>query len=111
MKIMNKDASKKILLGKRLRELRKRNGISQEKLAEYIDVDPTTISNIENGRNYPSLANLENLLRVLNCSFIEAFDFEHKNNAKDLISQITQKLQENPDKIEDVYKIVMALVK
>lgn len=103
--------NKKELLGKRLRELRKRKGINQEKLAELIDVDPTTISNIENGKNYPSMINLENLLNVLDCSFTEAFDFEHKNSAEDLISQITNKLKNNPDKLEDFYKIVMALTK
>ncbi|MGM9994288.1 MAG: NAD(P)H-dependent oxidoreductase [Candidatus Avigastranaerophilus sp.] len=39
----------KKLPGKRLRELRKKKNINQEKLAELINVDPTTISNIENG--------------------------------------------------------------
>lgn len=103
--------NKRELLGKRLRELRKRKGINQEKLAELIDVDPTTISNIENGKNYPSMINLENLLNVLDCSFIEAFDFEHKNSSEDLITQITNRLKNNPDKLEDFYKIVMALTK
>ena len=103
--------NKKELLGRRLRDLRKRKGINQEKLAELIDVDPTTISNIENGKNYPSLINLENLLNVLDCSFLDAFDFEHKNSYEDLISQINQKLKSNPDKIEDFYKIVIALTK
>ena len=103
--------NKKELLGKRIRELRKRKGINQETLAELIDVDPTTISNIENGKNYPSMINLENLLNVLGCSFTEAFDFEHKNNEEDLISEITKKLKRNPDKLEDFYKIVMALTK
>lgn len=103
--------NKKELLGNRLRELRKRKGINQEKLAELIDVDPTTISNIENGKNYPSMINLENLLKVLDSSFTEAFDFEHKNCDKDLITQIIDKLKSNPDKIEDFYKIVMALTK
>ena len=102
---------KKVLLGKRLRELRKRKGINQEKLAELIDVDPTTISNIENGKNYPSLINLENLLDVLDCSFLDAFDFDHKNNNEDLILQINQKLKNNPEKIQDFYKIVVALTK
>lgn len=106
-KIMNK----KELLGKRLRELRKRKGISQEKLAELINVDPTTISNIENGKNYPSLINLENLLDILGSSFADAFDFNHKNNKDDLLIMITQKLKENPDKIEDFYKIITALTK
>ena len=94
-----------------LRELRKRKGINQEKLAEMIEVDPTTISNIENGKNYPSLINLENLLNVLDSSFLEAFDFEHKNKKEDLLSQINEKLKNNPDKLEDFYKIVMALTK
>ncbi len=103
--------NKKELLGKRLRELRKRKGINQEKLAELIDVDPTTISNIENGKNYPSMINLENLLNVLECSFTEAFDFEHKNSNEDLITQIIKRLKSYPDKLEDFYKIVMALTK
>lgn len=103
--------NKKELLGKRLRELRKRKGINQEKLAELINVDPTTISNIENGKNYPSMINLENLLDVLDSSFLDAFDFEHKNTNKDLLTQINQKLKDNPDKIEDFYKIVIALTK
>ena len=103
--------SKKELLGKRLRELRKRKGINQEKLAELINVDPTTISNIENGKNYPSLVNLENLLDVLNSSFMEAFDFEHKNTNENLITQINKRLKDNPEKVEDFYKIVMALTK
>ena len=102
---------KRELLGKRLRELRKRKGISQEKLAELINVDPTTISNIENGKNYPSMMTLENLLEVLGSSFLEAFDFEHKDNNVNLLEQIHRRLKENPEKIEDFYKIVVALTK
>lgn len=103
--------NKKELLGKRIRELRKRKGYNQEKLAELIDVDPTTISNIENGKNYPSLTNLENLLQILDSSFLEAFDFEHKNSTEDLISLINKELKNHPDRLEDFYKIVVALTK
>ena len=103
--------NKKELLGKRLRELRKRKGISQEKLSELIDVDPTTISNIENGKNYPSMANLENILNVLEASFSDAFDFEHKNSNENLIKSINEVLLLNPGKVEDFYKIVIALTK
>ena len=102
---------KKKLLGLRLRELRKRKGINQEKLAELISVEPATISNIENGKNYPSMINLENILMALNSDFIEAFDFEHKNTGKNLVAEINNALKNNPDRIEDFYKIVMALVK
>ena len=103
--------NKKELLGKRIKELRRRKGLRQEHLAEMINVDPTTISNIENGKNYPSLTNLENLLEALGSSFLEVFDFEHKMNQEDLLKEINLKLQNNPDKIEDFYKIIIALTK
>lgn len=101
----------KKLLGRRLRELRKRKGFNQEKLAELISVEPATISNIENGKNYPSMINLESILKALNCTFSEVFDYEHKNSEENLLEQINQVLINNPDKLEDFYKIVMALTK
>ena len=47
----------KKLLGSRLKELRKRKGLTQEKLAELVELEPASICNIENGYNYPSLQN------------------------------------------------------
>ena len=102
---------KKQLLGKRLRELRKKTGINQEKLAELISVEPATISNIENGKNYPSLINLENILNVLGVSFIDVFDFDHKDSTENLILKINEIMTKYPDKVEDFYKIITALVK
>ena len=102
---------KKILLGKRLRELRKRKGIKQEKLAELICVEPATISNIENGKNYPSMINLESILRVLDSSFSEVFDFEHKKNTELLVEEINEVMKNNPERVEDFYKIIKALTK
>ena len=40
----------KKLLGKRLQEIRRNKKITQEQLAEYIGVEPISISNIEVGR-------------------------------------------------------------
>ena len=76
-----------------------------------VNVDPTTISNIENGKNYPSFSNLENILNILDCTFIEVFDFEHKNSTSNLIKEINKKMSDNPNRIEDFYKIIVALTK
>lgn len=102
---------KKKLLGNRIRELRKRANINQEKLAELISVEPATISNIENGRNYPSMFNLESIIQALNTTFLDVFDFEHKNTNENLLKEINQILSANPEKIEDFYKIAKALTK
>lgn len=102
----------KKLLGRRIRELRKRKNINQEKLAELAGFESSnSISNIENGYNYPSIQNLEKILNVLDSSFIEIFDFEHKKDNEDLIKEINLKLKKNPEKIKDIYNILVALTK
>ncbi len=50
------------------------------------------------------MINLENMLKVLNSSFLETFDFEHKNTGDNLIIQINNQLKNNLEKIEDFYK-------
>jgi transcriptional regulator with XRE-family HTH domain len=67
----------KQLLGARIKELRKRRGISQEQLAESVDVDPKFISFIECGRSAPSLETIENIARALNMEIKELFEFAH----------------------------------
>ena len=68
---------KKKLLGRRIKELIKKKNISQEKLAELIGIEPTALSNIVTGRNYPLMSTLEKLLQVLEVDFSEVFNFEH----------------------------------
>ncbi|HEX5796763.1 MAG TPA: helix-turn-helix transcriptional regulator [Candidatus Saccharimonadales bacterium] len=53
-------------LGKRVRELRKKTGISQEKLGELTSLDRTYISGIERGKRNPSLRNIEKIAKALN---------------------------------------------
>lgn len=100
----------KKLLGKRIKELRKRLNIRQEKLAELVGVEPTAISNIENGHNYPSIQTLEKIKDALDSTFNEIFRYEKHNDNKNLLDAIVKMLGENPDKIQDFYKIAKALV-
>ena len=99
----------KKLLGKRIKELRKRKDFSQEKLAELAKIEPTSLSNIENGRNYPSFATLENVLHALDSNFLEVFKFHQHNVLENLLAEINTLLKNNPDKLQDFYKIVRAL--
>lgn len=99
----------KQLLGRRIKELIKKKGISQEKLAEMIGIEPTALSNIVTGRNYPLFITLDKLIKVLNVGYCEVFNFEHHNENKDLKAQIIKLLDENPEKLKDFYKILKAL--
>ena len=104
------DMDYKKLLGKRIKELRKRKGLTQEKLAELVNLEPASICNIENGYNYPSFQNLEKIISILNVSFIDVFKFTHLNEKKELLTEINSMLKLSPEKIQDAYKVVKALI-
>jgi transcriptional regulator with XRE-family HTH domain len=64
--------STKHLLGSRIKELRKICGLSQEQLADIVDIDPKYVSFIECGRNAPSLETMENIARALGVKIVRA---------------------------------------
>jgi transcriptional regulator with XRE-family HTH domain len=53
-------------LGKNIAKYRKFNGLTQEKLAEFIDLSSNHVSNIENNHSIPSLETLVKICEVLN---------------------------------------------
>lgn len=95
--------------GLRVKELRKQRGLTQEKLAEIINIGVRSMVKIETGNSFPSCETLENLIKALNTSTVEIFDFEHLQPSGDLRDLIIEMIDSNPDKIVDIYKIVKAL--
>lgn len=53
------------LIGKRIRSQRKRLGLTQEALAEILDISPAYLGQIENGRRGVNLENLIELSKAL----------------------------------------------
>lgn len=60
-------------VGRQLRALRVRRGLSQRKLAQRSGVSNATVSLIESGRSDPSLGMLKRLLDTLGVSFADFF--------------------------------------
>ena len=58
----------------RLRELREKAGLSQERLASMVDVTRQTIISIENGKYTPSLELALKLSRKFKCKVENIFD-------------------------------------
>lgn len=67
----------KQLLGARIKELRKSRGMTQDQLAERVDLATRYISLIEVGRSSPSLETIENIARALEVELKTLFDFLH----------------------------------
>ncbi len=61
-----KDDAKK--LGENLKKLRIKKDISQIELARILGVDRSFVSNIENGKNNPTLSTITNLAKALGVS-------------------------------------------
>ncbi len=87
----------KRLLGKRIKELRKEAGLTQEQLAELIDIETTSLSGIESGRHFPSLPTVEKISNRLNVEMKALFDFNHLQP----VEQMKVKIIKNIDKLSD----------
>jgi len=65
----------KLLVGKRVRELRNSIGINQEELADLAGLDRTYITSVECGKRNISIVNIEKLANALQVSLKEFFSF------------------------------------
>ncbi len=97
----------KILLGKRIKEIRKLNHLTQEKLAEMVDLETTSLSGIESGRHYPSLPTIEKIAKNLNVEIAELFNFNHLQTTDELKDDILNKIDKLDDeKLKFIYEFI-----
>jgi len=97
----------KKLLGKRIKEIRKNRGFTQDKLAECINIDITTLSGIESGRHFPSLITLEKIAMALNVALVTLFDFYNHISIEEMKTSIKQNINNvSDDDIMFIYKLI-----
>lgn len=106
-KIMN-DIRK--LLGKRIKELRKNQGISQQQLSELANIDQRNLSHIECGDTFPSRSLLD-IAMALNIDLKDLFDFQHLEMTSDRMSSYVKNNIDYlpPEAIKAVYRMVKSL--
>ena len=101
-------------VGNRLRQYRKRIGLSQEKLALKAGITVSFLGEIERGIKKPSIESLEKLLNAMNISFCDFFDFEAEiKPIKDCtnLERLVIELKTRPmDEIALVYEIVRRIL-
>ena len=78
---------------KNLKEFRKKEGISQMKLAEYCDTSASYIGEIEIGRKFPSTEMIEKIAKILR---IEPYLFFKSQSGNDVLSGIEKQKQKMP---------------
>jgi transcriptional regulator with XRE-family HTH domain len=65
------------LLGRRVRELRKRRELTQEELAEKAGLDVKFVGSIERGTENPSVQTIQKLAHALSIKVYQIFEFDH----------------------------------
>lgn len=97
-------------LGKKIKELRIKNGYTQEELSEKMEISPKSLSQIELGNNFISADTLEKLCLTLNVSPKTLFNTDSDElDSHDVLAQINSRLSKNKELLNTIYKIVLAL--
>lgn len=97
-------------LGNRIREIRVSRSLTQEALAEKINLSAKSLSQIELGNNFVSAETLEDICVALDITPNTLFDFKYADiTEENALIEITKRLENNPNLLKTVYKIVMAL--
>ncbi len=66
----------KIEFGKKIKQYRKALNLTQEKFAELIDINRTTVARIEKGTNFPNCNTIESIKKVFNVEYRDLFSFD-----------------------------------
>jgi transcriptional regulator with XRE-family HTH domain len=100
-------------LGQKIKRLRQKRGLTQEKFAKMINISLRTLSGIETGENFMTAQTLENILTCLNITPDELFNSDHIKPTSELLEEIERSItsvQNDREKIENIYKIIKAIV-
>ena len=93
-------------IGKKIMNLRKKNGLSQEELAEKIDVARQTISKWELGETSPDIKQAKKLARIFKVSLDELTD----NDIKDILVEKTSNTEKLAGIILKLMKFMIVFV-
>lgn len=98
------------LLGLKIKEYRKNKKLTQEKLAEILELDVGYISKLEVGRNFPTIGTLEKIAKVLEVDLHKLFQFSESEDS-DFEKEIVETFRKlNKEKQYTLYRVAKGLL-
>lgn len=99
-------------LGRRIRELRTTNGLSQGKLAELANVNDKFLGEVERGTNNISVLKLGQIANALGVDMAELIDNAHQADREALLADLTHLAQSaSDDDLRTIHRIVRDIVR
>lgn len=80
-----------VLIGSRIRKFRKKAKLTQEKLAELMEVTPGYISQLETAKSVPKLETLAKISTILDCDIGYIVSGAVKNEDNYLMGEFSEK--------------------
>lgn len=97
--------------GKRFKELREANKLTQEQLAEQLGIEARQISRIETGKCFTTLDNLNKIAELYNIEVKDLFSFGHFKSKEELIKLINLILNAaSEEECRTIFKITKELL-
>ncbi len=94
-------------IGIKIKEIRKRKKISQEKLAEMVSMNHRSIVRLENNQTIPTLETLEKIAVVLGVRISDFFEDKTVKKRNDIIKDINDCVAAMSDEeLKNFYKAV-----
>lgn len=103
----NRDIKK--LLGRRIKEIRTRKGLTQEKLAELVGIGERNLSKIECGNNFITAETLSNILLALDVEPSELFNFQHLENTDELKEELINAIKNESVDVTLLYRFYRSI--
>lgn len=101
-------------LGKKIKRMRLNRGLTQEQLAEAVDVSQRTLSGIEIGENFVTAETLDKIIKALNTTTEELFATNHLKSNEELVDEIIRNVHfiaNNSTKLDILYNVTKGLMK
>lgn len=100
------------IIGNNVFKARKIRNLSQEQFAEMINIEPSALSKIENGKSYPSQQTIENIIYALKIKPDVLFKTEEKIDIEKAYNELLvklEKIKKNEELFTKVYYKIQEL--
>lgn len=105
-------ADNRLLVGKRIRSLRKIRDLSQEELAEKADISSKYLGEIERGRSNLTIDIMEKLSAALEVNVVDLFDSQHESSRAILRQEIQSLIREADEKeLKTIFRVLKSILR
>ena len=99
-------------LGLRIKELRKKKGLTQDKLSELTEMNGKHLGEVERGIINISILNLDKIAEALGVPLLTLLDIEHQKSKKELSQEVAEMIEDSSyEQIQLIHRVVTDIVR